>query len=130
MTAVDSLENTSDYQCGMSHLDSKQKGLFQKLKDLGRGNLSKKRKVRFYFYFSPICSFVHDSDIQDQWNERNQRRARSRRWPLFSRKKKTRHLLSTKGDGRHLLLITSSKCRSQNILNIFFSPSVRTHKLQ
>ncbi|KAJ6605485.1 hypothetical protein DFH09DRAFT_1067756 [Mycena vulgaris] len=44
---IDTLENASDYERGLSRLDSKQKGLIRKLKDLGGGGdteISRKRK--------------------------------------------------------------------------------------
>ncbi|KAJ7442960.1 hypothetical protein FB451DRAFT_1437849 [Mycena latifolia] len=45
---IDTLENASDYECGLSRLDSKQKRLVQKLQELagGMADDSRKQKVR------------------------------------------------------------------------------------
>jgi hypothetical protein len=57
---IDSLENASDYERGLAHLDSKQKGLVKKLKDLGGGGksdeASKKRKSVFFIFLAPPLS--------------------------------------------------------------------------
>jgi hypothetical protein len=45
-TVIDSFENTSDYKHDLAHIDLKQKGLVERLKDLkGEGNMLKLQKI-------------------------------------------------------------------------------------
>jgi hypothetical protein len=59
-TLIDSLENASDYERGLVRLDSKQKGLVEKLKALAvgvrSGEPSKKRKSVFFIFLAPPLS--------------------------------------------------------------------------
>ncbi|KAJ7485821.1 hypothetical protein FB451DRAFT_1169053 [Mycena latifolia] len=45
---IDTLKNASDYECGLSHLDLKQKGLVQKLQELQEAWLMTQGSEKLY----------------------------------------------------------------------------------